>query len=73
MTNFMSQFIPSKETVRQRCTSIKAWELPKQDSALAPDYVYTNKDMDPVPPEDQTWVRILTPMTPPKTERLGRR
>ena len=46
---------PSKETIKQRCTSIKAWELPKQDSALAPDYVWTNKDMDPVPVEDQTW------------------
>ena len=26
-----------------------------RDSALAPDYVWTNKDMDPVPLRDQTW------------------
>ncbi|KAK5137135.1 hypothetical protein LTR08_000640 [Meristemomyces frigidus] len=51
----MGQYIPSRDTIRQRCTTLKAWELPKSDSALAPDYVWTNKDMDPVPPEDQTW------------------
>lgn len=39
----IKQYIPSRETIKQRCTSIKAWELPKQDSALAPDYVWTNK------------------------------
>ena len=51
----MSRFIPSGATIKARCTTIKAWEIPKQESALAPDYVWTNKDMDPVPPEDQTW------------------
>jgi nucleobase:cation symporter-1, NCS1 family len=58
MPNFsinLGKHVPSKQTIKERCTSIKAWELPKQDSALAPDYVWTNKDMDPVPPEDQTW------------------
>lgn len=49
------RYTPSKQTIKERCTSVKAWELPKQDSALAPDHVWTNKDMDPVPPEDQTW------------------
>ena len=49
------QYIPSKQTLKERCTSIHSWELPKQESALAPDYVWTNKDMDPVPPKDQTW------------------
>lgn len=34
---------------------MKAWELPKQKSALAPDHVWTNEDMDPVKFEDQTW------------------
>lgn len=38
-----SSYVPSKETVKARCTTISAWELPKQDSALAPAYVYTNK------------------------------
>lgn len=51
----VGKYIPSTSTLKARLTSIHAWELPKQDSALAPDYVYTNKDMDPVPPEDQTW------------------
>lgn len=36
-------YIPSKETIKARCTTLKAWELPKQESALAPDYVWTNK------------------------------
>ncbi|TKA30322.1 hypothetical protein B0A50_02549 [Salinomyces thailandicus] len=51
----VQRWIPSRQTIKKRCTSAKAWELPKQDSALAPSYVWTNKDMDPVPPEDQTW------------------
>lgn len=47
--------LPSKDTIRARCTCLAAWELPKEPSALAPDTVWTNKDMDPVAPEDQTW------------------
>jgi NCS1 family nucleobase:cation symporter-1 len=46
---------PSKETIRKRCTTLEAWALPKQESTIAPDYVWTNKDMDPVPIADQTW------------------
>ncbi|KAI4760211.1 uridine permease-like protein Fui1 [Aureobasidium sp. EXF-3400] len=46
---------PSKETIRKRCTTLEAWALPKQESTIAPDYVWTNKDMDPVPISDQTW------------------
>lgn len=47
--------LPSKEKIVARCTSLSAWELPKETSALAPDHVWSNKDMDPVAPEDQTW------------------
>ena len=47
--------LPSKDTIKKRCTTLEAWALPKQDSTIAPDYVWTNKDMDPVPIEDQTW------------------
>ncbi|THX41730.1 uridine permease-like protein Fui1 [Aureobasidium pullulans] len=47
--------LPSKGTIKKRCTTLEAWALPKQDSTIAPDYVWTNKDMDPVPIEDQTW------------------
>ena len=61
----MVKFVPTKEqvkshlysrdTIKARCTSFKAWELPKQESALAPPDVWTNADMDPVPPQFQTW------------------
>jgi NCS1 family nucleobase:cation symporter-1 len=46
---------PSKASIKRRFTSIHAWELPKQSSAIAPSYVWTNRDMDPTPVEDQTW------------------
>ncbi|MCJ1482561.1 hypothetical protein MMC06_002727 [Schaereria dolodes] len=49
------KYIPSGSTIKKRCTTVSAWELPKQDSALAPPDVWTNADMDPVPPENQTW------------------
>ncbi|KAF6831319.1 ncs1 allantoate transporter [Colletotrichum musicola] len=45
----------SKEKMKGRFTSVKAWELPKHPSAIAPDGVWTNSDMDPVPLEHQTW------------------
>ncbi|KAI9736870.1 MAG: hypothetical protein M1818_005921 [Claussenomyces sp. TS43310] len=51
----MKKYVPSKTSVREHCTSAAAWRLPKQESALAPAHVWTNKDMDPTPPEDQTW------------------
>ena len=49
------KYIPSGSTVKKRLTTVKAWELPKQSSALAPPEVWTNADMDPVPVENQTW------------------
>lgn len=52
---FPSIGLPSKQTAKERCTSLSSWALPKQESNIAPDYVWTNKDMDPVPLEDQTW------------------
>ncbi|CAD6448259.1 cc93cd0c-e188-46c6-8af0-6f289de46d4f [Sclerotinia trifoliorum] len=48
-------YIPTGKQIKERCTSVKAWQLPKQKSALAPEHVWTNKDMDPVKREDQTW------------------
>ncbi|KAM4060449.1 purine-cytosine permease family protein [Hirsutella rhossiliensis] len=44
-----------KDKVGRRLTSARAWELPKQTSAVAPKDVWTNHDMDPTPPEEQTW------------------
>lgn len=32
----------SKDEVKRRCTSISAWELPKQKGAIAPDYVWVS-------------------------------
>jgi NCS1 family nucleobase:cation symporter-1 len=49
------KFLPDKEAVKARLTNIKAWELPKHKSSLAPEDVWTNADMDPVPLEFQTW------------------
>jgi len=49
------KYVPSGSTLKKRCTSVKAWELPKEDSTLAPPEIWTNKDMDPVPLENQTW------------------
>ncbi|KAF4812201.1 putative permease [Colletotrichum tropicale] len=44
-----------KDEVKRRCTSLQAWELPKHPSTIAPDGVWSNSDMDPVPLEQQTW------------------
>ncbi|TDZ34536.1 putative permease [Colletotrichum spinosum] len=44
-----------KDEARRRCTSLRAWELPRHSSAIAPDGVWTNSDMDPVPLTQQTW------------------
>ena len=49
------RYVPNKMQVHDRLTSVKAWELPKQKSALAPDHIWTNEDMDPVKLENQTW------------------
>jgi NCS1 family nucleobase:cation symporter-1 len=47
MVNFsLSQYIPSGATVKSRFTTAKAWELEKQESALAPKDVWTNADSE---------------------------
>lgn len=46
---------PLTTKLRRRFTSLSSWELPKQTGALAPSHVWTNRDMDPTPIEDQTW------------------
>jgi len=58
MSKYVTKYIPSGSTVKARATSLSAWELPKQDSALAPKNVWTNADMDPVPPKYQTWTLL---------------
>jgi hypothetical protein len=40
-----------------RITQPSSWKLPKQSSSIAPPDVWTNADMDPVPPERRTWGR----------------
>ncbi|KAI1432573.1 NCS1 nucleoside transporter [Xylaria sp. CBS 124048] len=46
---------PSASEMKEKCTSLRAWKLPKQRGALAPAHVWTNRDMDPTPIEEQTW------------------
>nr|XP_019007383.1 uracil transporter FurD [Kwoniella pini CBS 10737]OCF46164.1 uracil transporter FurD [Kwoniella pini CBS 10737] len=43
------------ETLKQRTKSPSAWVLPKEESCIAPDNVWTNKDMDPAPQEHRLW------------------
>jgi hypothetical protein len=33
---------PTREVVVARCTTVKAWQLPKQASSIAPDTVWSN-------------------------------
>ncbi|KAK6613747.1 ncs1 allantoate transporter [Botrytis cinerea] len=56
MRSFTSiPYVPTGKQIKERFTTVKAWELPKQKSALAPEHVWTNEDMDPVKKENQTW------------------
>ncbi|KAJ9143382.1 Uracil permease [Pleurostoma richardsiae] len=50
-----SKLYAGARTVKLRSTSLESWKLPKQSSTLAPDYVWSNPDQDPVPKEKQTW------------------
>lgn len=45
------------QKARLRITQPSSWKLPKQSSSIAPSDVWTNSDMDPVPPERRTWGR----------------
>jgi NCS1 family nucleobase:cation symporter-1 len=45
----------SVEKAKLRVAQPSSWRLPKQSSSIAPPDVWTNADMDPVPPERRTW------------------
>lgn len=45
----------AKEKIKLRLTDPTSWKLSKQESSIAPPEVWTNADMDPVPPERRTW------------------
>jgi hypothetical protein len=45
------------QKLQLRLTKPWSWRLPKQSSSIAPPDVWTNADMDPVPPEKRTWGR----------------
>lgn len=47
--------IAAKEKALLRMTEPSSWKLEKQESSVAPEYVWTNPDMDPVPVEKRTW------------------
>ncbi|KAK7986998.1 permease [Apiospora saccharicola] len=55
---------PSAGGLKRRCTSaVRAWEIHQESGGLAPEHVWTNRDMGmsciqwrhPTPPKDQTW------------------
>lgn len=50
--------VPIKAEIKPYFTSKEAWVLPKEESALAPEGVWTNADLDPVPPSGQTWTTM---------------
>lgn len=50
----MLTFEKFKSHARDR-TRLSGWVLPKQTSSVAPPHVWSNADMDPVPPERRTW------------------
>jgi len=45
----------AKQKAKLRLSEPSSWKLPKQASSIAPPDVWTNADMDPVPPEKRTW------------------
>ncbi|KAE9567129.1 putative permease [Colletotrichum fructicola] len=45
----------AKEKIKLRLAEPTSWKLSKQESSIAPPEVWTNADMDPVPPERRTW------------------
>jgi hypothetical protein len=51
----IKEYVPTGQQAKRRFTSLSSWQLAKQKSALAPDHVWTNEDMDPVKIENQTW------------------
>ncbi|KAI0121448.1 uracil permease [Hypoxylon sp. NC0597] len=52
---FRQQGQAIKEKTRARLTDRHSWKLPKQTSSIAPSYVWTNADQDPVPEDKRTW------------------
>ena len=43
------------DAIRHRLISAESWVLPKQESCIAPEHVWSNRDMDPSPMEHRTW------------------
>ncbi|WWC58880.1 uncharacterized protein I303_101425 [Kwoniella dejecticola CBS 10117] len=43
------------ETLKKRTVSPSSWVLPKEESCIAPENVWSNKDMDPAPEEHRRW------------------
>ncbi|EUC47383.1 hypothetical protein COCMIDRAFT_35070 [Bipolaris oryzae ATCC 44560] len=54
-TSLSNRSHAAKEKAKLRLTQPSSWQLPKQNSSIAPVYVWTNADMEPVPPEKRTW------------------
>ncbi|RAR10228.1 NCS1 nucleoside transporter family [Stemphylium lycopersici] len=54
-TALLNRSNAAKDKIKLRMTTPSSWRLPKQDSSIAPPDVWTNADMEPVPPEKRTW------------------
>lgn len=54
-TRGQTRVVAAKEKAHLRLSQPSSWKLPKQQSSFAPPDVWTNADLDPVPPEKLTW------------------
>lgn len=50
--------LPTRDDIKPYLAGKEAWVLPKEESALAPDHVWTNADLDPVAPAGRTWTTM---------------
>lgn len=55
LTTLRNRSHAAKEKAKLRLTQASSWQLSKQNSTIAPPDVWTNADMEPVPPEKRTW------------------
>lgn len=57
------KYIPSKQTLKERTTSISAWALPKEASAIAPPHVWTSQStissLQTIAAKSSCWAGLL--------------
>ncbi|KAK3116627.1 hypothetical protein LTR53_002802 [Teratosphaeriaceae sp. CCFEE 6253] len=55
MPNVQATLTAASQKAKTRLREPSSWVLPKQSSTIAPEYVWSNADQDPVPPQLRTW------------------